>query len=156
MFEQFASGARTVVTAALDEARHRGDRRVGTEHLLLGVLRLPDTPGTQALGVDLATARAALDALDREALAVVGVDVAGLDRPPIPASRKRTPFTSAARGVIPRSLVEARKSSSRRITAEHLLLAILEREQPDPAADLLAHLGVDRKAVTQRVRQAIA
>ncbi|MFD0636764.1 hypothetical protein ACFQ9X_39520 [Catenulispora yoronensis] len=35
-------------------------------------------------------------------------------------------------------------------------MAILEREQPDPAADLLAHLGVDRKAVTQRVRQAIA
>lgn len=108
MFEQFAADAREAVTSALSEATLRGDRRIGTEHLLLGVLHEPSS--VQALGTDLETARAALDALDRSALAAVGVDIQGIERPPIPASRKRTPFTSGARAVLPRALAETRKT----------------------------------------------
>lgn len=93
MFEQFAADAREAVTSALSEATLRGDRRIGTEHLLLGVLHEPSS--VQALGTDLETARAALDALDRSALAAVGIDIQGIERPPIPASRKRTPSPPA-------------------------------------------------------------
>ncbi|MFF2252294.1 Clp protease N-terminal domain-containing protein [Streptomyces sp. NPDC058142] len=150
MFEQFAADAREAVTSALSEATLRGDRRIGTEHLLLGVLHEPSS--VQVLGVDLETARAALDALDRSALAAVGIDIQGIERPPIPASRKRTPFTSGARAVLPRALSETRKARRRRITPEHLLLALLDCEQPDPAAELLAQLGIDRAAVRDRVR----
>ncbi|MFE2992883.1 Clp protease N-terminal domain-containing protein [Streptomyces sp. NPDC059262] len=150
MFEQFAADAREAVTSALSEATLRGDRRIGTEHLLLGVLHEPSS--VQALGTDLETARAALDALDRSALAAVGIDIQGIDRPPIPASRKRTPFTSGARAVLPRALAETRKASRRRITPEHLLLALLDCEKPDPAAELMAQLGIDRAAVRERIR----
>lgn len=151
MFEQFAAGARTAVASAVDEASLRGDRRIGTEHLLLGVLHEPGS--VRALGTDLTTARAALDALDRSALAVVGIDVQGVERPPVPASRKRTPFTSGARAVFPRALAETRKARSRRIAPEHLLLALLACERPDPAADLLAELGIDRAAARERIRE---
>ncbi|NEA46962.1 Clp protease N-terminal domain-containing protein, partial [Streptomyces sp. SID10815] len=51
MFEQFAAGARAAVTSAVDEAALRGDRRIGTEHLLLGVLHEPGA--VRALGADL-------------------------------------------------------------------------------------------------------
>ncbi|MFC9669747.1 MULTISPECIES: Clp protease N-terminal domain-containing protein [unclassified Streptomyces] len=150
MFEQFAADAREAVTSALSEATLRGDRRIGTEHLLLGVLHEPSS--VEALGADLETARAALDALDGSALAAVGIDIQGIERPPIPASRKRTPFTSGARAVLPRALSETRKARRRRITPEHLLLALLDCEQPDPAAELMAQLGIDRAAVRDRIR----
>ena len=74
MFEHFAAGARTAVTAALEEARHRGDRRLGTEHLLLGVLHARELDPLGELGLDLPRARAALAALDVAALAAVGMD----------------------------------------------------------------------------------
>ncbi|MGP9023125.1 Clp protease N-terminal domain-containing protein [Streptomyces sp. BR1] len=154
MFEQFAAGARAAVTSALDEAALRGDRRLGTEHLLLGLLHEPRP--AQVLGTDLETARAALDALDRSALAAVGIDIQGVERPPIPASRKRTPFTSGARAVLPRAVAETRKAGTRRIAPEHLLLALLDCERPDPVAELMTHLGIDRAAVRERVRRAAA
>ncbi|WP_328535426.1 Clp protease N-terminal domain-containing protein [Streptomyces sp. NBC_00344] len=153
MFEQFAAGARAVVAAALDEARLRGDRRIGTEHLLLGVLHDPDSSAVRTLGVDLDTARTALDTLDRSALAAIGVDVEGVERPPVPVSRKRTPLTSGARAVLPRAVGEVRRDGSRRIGPEHLLLALLDCEQPDPAAELMGQLGIDRTAVRGRIRK---
>ncbi|MER5933942.1 Clp protease N-terminal domain-containing protein [Streptomyces sp. NPDC002054] len=149
MFEQFTADARAAVTSAHEEARLRGDRRLGTEHLLLGVLR--DSVAARVLGVDLVAARAALDALDRTALAAVGIDVQGIERAPIPASRKRTPYTSGARSVIKRTVTEAREAGSRRIGPDHLLLAILSCERPDPAAELMEQLHIDPVAVRDRM-----
>jgi ATP-dependent Clp protease ATP-binding subunit ClpA len=153
MFERFAAGARTAVTSALEEAQLRGDRRIGTEHLLLGVLHTPDSAAVRSLGIGLETARTALGTLDRTALAAIGVGVQGVERAPIPASRKRTPFTSGARSVLTRALTEVRRAGHRRIAPEHLLLALLACEQPDPAAELMEELGIDRAAVRERIRQ---
>ena len=58
---------------ARDEAVRRGDRTVGTEHLVLALLVDPASPAARALGCDLDSARRALDALDHEALAAVGI-----------------------------------------------------------------------------------
>jgi len=69
------------------------------------------------------------------------------NRPLTPAS-----FNSAARSAIPRALAEAKKTGSRRISLEHLLLAILDNEQPDPAAQVLEQLGIDRPAIRQRLQ----
>ncbi|MGH6653792.1 MAG: Clp protease N-terminal domain-containing protein [Actinocrinis sp.] len=149
MFEKFTPEARQTIVAALDEARLRGDRRIGTEHVLLGLLRQP--AGSRILGTDLQAARSALDGLDRSALAAIGIDVKDIDRPPVPASRKRTPFTSGARAVIPRAVAEMKKTTSHGITLAHLLLAVLACEPPDPAADLIAQLGIDRAVVRERV-----
>jgi hypothetical protein len=54
---------------ASEEARRRGDRRAGTDHILLALLEDPSVEGL--LGVSLQQARQAQDALDREARALM-------------------------------------------------------------------------------------
>ncbi len=61
----------TTFAAAREEARSRGDRRVGTDHLLLGLLRDPEIE--TVMHVTLESAREALYSLDRSALAAIGV-----------------------------------------------------------------------------------
>ncbi|GAA1069747.1 Clp protease N-terminal domain-containing protein [Kitasatospora nipponensis] len=151
MFETLSAGAREAVSSALQEARLRGDRRIGTEHLLLGVLHDPRSPAVDALGLDLATARGALDALDRVALAAVGIHADGVERRPVPASPKHTPLSSGARAVLPRAARVARAGGSRKVTPAHLLVALLERDLPDPVAELMAEAGVDRIAARVRL-----
>jgi ATP-dependent Clp protease ATP-binding subunit ClpA len=146
MFKQFASGARDTVTSALEETRLRGDRRISTEHLFLGLLHDPGSAATRSLGVDLAAARAALGALDHAALAAIGIDL-----PAIPGSRKRTPFTSGARAVIERAVKETVRARGKRTTPEHMLLALLDCERPDPAAELMRTLRIDPAAVRDRL-----
>jgi ATP-dependent Clp protease ATP-binding subunit ClpA len=152
VFEQFTTAARVVVTGALEEARLRGDRRIGTEHLLLGLFHQPEPHTVRALGIDLEEARTALRELDLAALAAVGIDARGVERTPTPASRKRTPFSSAAKSALGGALNEARKAGDRRITQAHLALALLQSKEPDPAAELLTHLHVDRAAARTRLR----
>jgi ATP-dependent Clp protease ATP-binding subunit ClpA len=153
MVKRFSADARRMVmTSAVDEARRRGDRRIGTDHLLLGLLHDPDAVTARALGVDLESARAATAALDRAALAAIGIDVGDLTAARRPSrARRRPPLTSGARAVLARSIREASSSKSRYIEARHLLLALLSRERPDPAAELLAALGVDPDAARKRL-----
>lgn len=137
-----------VIMAAQAEAQRRGDRRLSTEHLLLGVLHEADA--AEALGVDLPTARAALNALDHQALAAIGVDVGGFLPATWPAPTKRPPLTTAARAALLRAIKPGGKVGHP--SAKHFVLALLACEQPDPAADLLAQLGVDVSAVRDRLR----
>ena len=141
-----------VLTSAAEEARRRGDRRLGTDHLLLGLLHDPDSPVAKALGTDLEAARDASDALDRAALAAVGVDVAHLGDPPrLVFARRLLPLTSGARAVIKATLDGTRQAGGKRIETRQFLLALLDRERPDPAAELLRALGVDAAAVRKRL-----
>ena len=55
MFERFAHTARTAVDCARHEAGRRGDRRVGTDHLLIALLQ--DAAVAQVTGVDALVAR---------------------------------------------------------------------------------------------------
>jgi hypothetical protein len=75
-----------LIMAANDEARRRGDRRLGTDHLVLGLLHERDSAASRALGVDLAAARAISEALDLSALRAVGIKVDALGEG-APASR---------------------------------------------------------------------
>jgi hypothetical protein len=146
---------------AREEARRRGDRRVGTEHLILGLLREPVL--AQALGCNLQTARDALDAMDHDALAAVGIG-AGFNAPPIPIDepikrssratlkavlRDHLPGTPAAKTALEEANKEIRRSHHG--FPEQLLLTVLELKPPDPAAELIAALGVDRAAARQRL-----
>jgi ATP-dependent Clp protease ATP-binding subunit ClpA len=142
---------RLVLGAAAEEARRRGDRRLGTDHLLLGLLHDPAGEPARALGVGLESARAADNTLDRVALAAVGVEAAGLTLPAGTAPSGRPALTSGARAVFKRAIDTARPTKTGRIAARHLLLALLDRERPDPAAELLHALGVDRSVVRARL-----
>ncbi len=156
----------TTYIAAREEARRRGDRKVGTEHLLLALLSEPDLSGI--LEVTIEEARAALDALDLRAFAAIGLD-ARLDLPPLPSARaaelpRKPTFRAVLKGRLPmtptakKTLEASRKGTRRggahpgtRYVAKNVLAALLELEPPDPAAELLAELGVEPAAIRERL-----
>jgi ATP-dependent Clp protease ATP-binding subunit ClpA len=153
MFERFTNSPFVVVvTAAREEARQRGAKRMGTEHLLLGLLHEAGSASVRALGTDLDDAYAALDALDREALNAIGIDVGNLGpAQPVP-SRTNPPMTSTAQAVLSQA-VKTANAKTRDIDTTHLLGALLDLGRPDPAAELLGRLGIDRAAVHQSLNQ---
>jgi len=158
----------TTYVYAREEARRRGDRRVGTEHLVLGLLREPDI--AQVLGCDLGAAREALDAMDRGALVAIGIDRA-LGAPPVPTREPalggrrpslkavladRLPMTPVAKRVLEESGKDHRRGRAERRWSLHAVLAaLLCLAAPDPGAALLDALDVDRAAVRARLSEAI-
>lgn len=149
MFERFADDTRKIVGFAMDETRCSGDKRLGTDHLLLGALH--DPAPAALLGVTLDQARAAAARLDRTALASIGIDAHGFERVPMPSRGKKPPFSSGARSVMEGMLRYAMDQKSRQITTANLLLSLLDCQEHDPAAVLLKELGVDRAGVRRRV-----
>jgi Clp amino terminal domain, pathogenicity island component len=144
---------------ASEEARRRGDRRTGTDHVLLALLENP--PIEVLLGVSLQQARQALESLDQEALGALGLG-SGTDAPPLPMravpkkptirdimQKDRLRMTPAAKKV----LEEASKPNRRKIwvTAQQVLAQILTLRPPDPAAVLLDALGVNTSEVRCRL-----
>ena len=142
-----------------EEARRRGDRRYGTDHLLLALFEDPSIEAV--LGVSLQQARRALDSLDREALGALGLG-SGVDAPELAmravprkprfrdvAQKDRLRITPEAKKVLER----ASKPNRRRIyvTAQQVLAQILLLQPPDPAAMLLGALGVNTSEVLGRL-----
>ena len=142
-----------------EEARRRGDRRIGTDHVLLALFEDPSIE--VVLGVSLQQARQALESLDREALGALGLG-SGTDAPPLPMravpkkprlrdvmKKDRLRMTPAAKKV----LEEASKPNRRRlqVTAQQVLAQILTLQPPDPATVLLGALGVNTSEVRRRV-----
>ena len=144
-------GMGRVYLDATAEARRCGDRRVSTEHIALAMLSDPDSATARALGVSLVSARSALHDLDRGALATLSIE-ASFDGPVLPGRpNERLRLTPSARAVFSGLRQEA---GGDRLSTRHVLLALLRREPPDPAAELFDALGVDRGAVRDRLRNA--
>jgi ATP-dependent Clp protease ATP-binding subunit ClpA len=143
-------GLGRVYRDATAEAKRCGDRRVGTEHLVLALLADPESVTARALGVSLTAAHDALRALDRQALASVGIeaDFTGQVLPGREGERLR--LTPAAKAVFSGLRKEVTKDE--RLGIQHVLLALLSRHGPDPAAELLDALTVDRTQARRRVQ----
>ena len=142
-------GLRKMYLDAMDEAAARGDRRIGTDHLLLGLLRDPGSRAAGALGISVTQARDACSELDRGALASIGLDV-DLPRPNRAAPRAgRLALTPAARQVLSGARHQAR---ARVVKPDHVALALLRTVEPDPAAAVLDRLSVDRDRVEAALR----
>ncbi len=175
MFERFTSEARETVVLAQDEARVLRHDRVGTEHLLLALLRL-DTPTTAVLrrhGLDRDEVAEAVAAhlgsadLDAEALRTLGIDLdavrdvaeatfgpGALDAPRRgrqPRSPAHIPFSSRAKKVLELSLREALAMRARTITDGHIVLGLL-REGHGLAAKVLHDRGVDLPALRDELK----
>ena len=145
---------------ASEEARRRGDRRTGTDHILLALFEDPSIE--VVLGVSLQQARQALESLDQEALGALGLEP-GTDAPPLPMravpkkprlrdlmqQKDRLRMTPAAKKV----LEKASKPNRRRlqVTDQQVLAQILTLQPPDPAAVLLGALGVNTSEVRRRL-----
>jgi ATP-dependent Clp protease ATP-binding subunit ClpA len=148
-----------VYLQASEEARRRGDRRTGTDHVLLALLEDPSIEAV--LGVTLQQARQAHESLDQEALSALGLG-SSTDAPALPmravpkkptirdiAKKDRLRMTPAAKKV----LEDASKPNRRRlyVTAQQVLAQILTLQPPDPAAVLLGALGVNTPEVRRRL-----
>jgi hypothetical protein len=144
---------------ASEEARRRGDRRTGTDHLLLALF---DDPSTEVvLGVSVQQAREALASLDHEALGALGLG-SGTDVPPLPmravpkkprirdvAQKDRLRMTPAAKKVLEEAVKPNRRKTQ--VTAQQVLARLLALHPPDPAAVLLGALGVNTSEVRCRL-----
>jgi hypothetical protein len=144
---------------ASEEARRRGDRRTGTDHVLLALLEDPSIE--VALGVTLQQARQAHESLDHEALGALGM-VSGTDAPALPmravpkkprlrdvAKKDRLRMTPAAKKVLEEAVKPNRQKLQ--VTAQQVLAQILILQPPDPAAVLLGALGVNTSQVRRRL-----
>jgi ATP-dependent Clp protease ATP-binding subunit ClpA len=152
MFERFTDSARSVVINGRAEACRRGARRIGTDHLLLGLLNDPATAAV--LDTSLEAARNASAQLDAQALAAIGIPVGALPLPTRSPSRGRTPFTVGARQAMKRTAVLGAEDPGHRITERHLLRAVVDAGEPDAALALLSALGVTRGDVLRRLAEA--
>jgi ATP-dependent Clp protease ATP-binding subunit ClpA len=149
----------SIFMRASEEARRRGDRRTGTDHILLGLFEDPSIEGV--LGVSLQQARQALDSLDRQALSALGMGP-GTDAPPLPMQavpkkptfraviqKDRLRMTPAAKQVLERAVKPNRRKTQ--VAAQQVLAQILTLQPPDPAAVLLDALGVNKSEVRRRL-----
>jgi len=130
VLENYSVGAQRVVSLATLEARGLDHPRVGTEHLLLGLLA--DEAGEPA--EVLRTAGANLSAARHMVIEAVGVDAGA------PTS-EALPFTARAQRALERAGRFSRKDRESEVTAGHVLLGVLDVE--GLACQVLRGLGVD-------------
>ena len=128
-FEKFSERARRVLSLAQEEAQRFNHNYIGTEHILLGLVR--ETEGVAArvlanLGVDLNKVRSAVEFI-----------IGRGERP----SQGEIGLTPRAKKVVELAVDEARRMNHTYIGTEHLLIGLL-REGEGVAAGVLESLGV--------------
>ena len=131
MYERFSDRARKVMQLANQEAQRLNHEYIGTEHILLGLVK--EGSGVAAnvlknLDVDLRKIR-----LEVEKLVQSGPDMVTMGK---------LPQTPRAKKVIEYSMEEARNLNHNYVGTEHILLGLL-REQEGVAAQVLMNLGVN-------------
>jgi ATP-dependent Clp protease ATP-binding subunit ClpC len=130
MFERFTDRARRVVVLAQEEARLLNHNYIGTEHILLGLVREGDGVAARALeslGISLKAVRQLVE------------QIIGRGQEP---TSGHIPFTPRAKKVLELSLREAHQLGHNYIGTEHILLGLL-REGEGVAAQVLVRLGAE-------------
>lgn len=168
MFDLFTDAARTALIEGQSEAIERGDGRMGTEHLLLGLLRCGTGRAVVVLdeqGVTLGAARSAVDELvgpppssvdASGALATIGIDLDEVQgqltetfgeaaSAPVPV-----PYDDLAKAAIEAAVAAAGEHPTS-VDTGHGLLGILQVGD-GAAAMVIAHLGVDPATLADAVR----
>jgi hypothetical protein len=137
-FDKFTDGARKALTLAQDEAQRFGHNWIGTEHLLLGLIREEEGTAAQALRnlrVDLEKVRIAVEfIIGRGDHAVTG----------------EVGLTPRAKRVIELAIDDARQLGHDYIGTEHLLLGLIG-ERDGVAAQVLVSLGAGLKQLRAEV-----
>jgi ATP-dependent Clp protease ATP-binding subunit ClpC len=143
MFERFTEKARRVVVYAQEEARMLNQNYIGTEHLLLGLIREQDgiaAKALESLSISLEDVHAQVEELiGRGTFVPTG----------------HIPFTPRAKKVLELSLREALQLGHNYIGTEHILLGLI-REGEGVAAQVLLNLGADLEKVRSAVIQLLS
>ena len=139
MFERFTDRARKVMALANQEAQRFNHEYIGTEHILLGLVKEGSGVGANVLknlDVDLRKVR-----LEVEKLVKSGPDMVTMGK---------LPQTPRAKKVIEYAIEEARNLNHNYVGTEHLLLGLL-REHEGVAAQVLMNLGLKLEEVREEV-----
>src|SRR5271165_6560776 len=141
-FDKFTERARKVLSLAQEEARRFQHNYIGTEHLLLGLVREGEGVAAKVLsnlGVELNKVRSAVESIigrgDRVVLGDIGL-------------------TPRAKKVIELAVDEARRFKHHYISTEHLLLGLV-REGNGIAAGVLESLGVNLEKLRAQTIQMV-
>lgn len=143
MFERFTPPARRVVVLAQEEARTLKHNYIGTEHILLGLIKQGEgvaAKSLESLGISLDDVRSQVEE-------IIGQ---GQQSP-----SGHIPFTPRAKKVIELSLREALQLGHNYIGTEHILLGLI-REGEGVAAQVLVKLGAELARVRQQVIQLLS
>src|SRR3954453_7072104 len=141
-FDKFTERARRVLTLAQEEAQRFNHNYIGTEHILLGLVREGDGVAAKVLsnlGVELNKVRSAVEFI-----------IGRGDR----ATNGEIGLTPRAKRVIELAVDEARRLNHSYIGTEHLLLGLV-REGEGIAAGVLESLGVSLEKVRTQVVQVL-
>jgi len=139
MFGRFTERAQKVLALAQEEAVRLGHNNIGTEHILLGLIREGDGIAAKALiGLGLG-----LEKIQDEVESLIG---RGQEQP------TNIAYTPRAKKVIELSMDEARKLGHTYVGTEHILLGLI-REGEGVAARVLNNLGVSLNKARQQVLQ---
>ena len=142
MFEKFTDKARRVLVLAQEEARELEQPYVGTEHLLLGLIREGEGIAAQALK--------RLDVTYEETVA----QIKEITDQEMPVAAGHIPFTPRAKRVLEGALRETLQLGQNYISTEHLLLGIV-REGNGIAMQALTNMGVDGEQIRATVAELI-
>lgn len=140
MFGRFTKRAQKVILLAQEEARRFNYPYVGTEHLLLGLIREGEGVAARVLaelGIDAGKVRQAIEQMVETGQGPVGMEVR---------------LTPRAKRVLELSVDEARLLGHNYVGTEHLLLGLI-REGEGVAAQILAAMGADLDKVRNMVLQ---
>ena len=139
MFNRFTERARKVIILAKEEARRFNHDYIGTEHILLGLIREGEGVAAavlEKLGLDLQTIR-----LEVEKVVQPG---------PTTQILGDIPFTPRAKKALELAAEEARSLGHNYIGTEHILLGII-REGESVASQVLLNLGLDLERVKNEI-----
>lgn len=142
-FERFTEDAKKTFTLAQEEAERSHHSYIGTEHLLLGLLRVPSGTAHMALrelGIDIKAVRQTIDA-------VLGRDERTIIQQIVPTARVKK--------VIEIAFEEARRMGTHYVDSGHILIA-LTIEGEGIAAHVLENLGAGQKQVIAAVERAVS
>ena len=139
MFERLTDRARKVMALANQEAQRFNHEYIGTEHVLLGLVKEGSGVGANVLknlSIDLRKVR-----IEVEKLVKSGPEMVTMGK---------LPYTPRAKKVIEYAIEEARNLNHNYVGTEHLLLGLL-REQDGVAAQVLLNLGLKLEDVREEV-----
>ena len=139
MFERFPDRARKVMALANQEAQRLNHEYIGTEHILLGLVKEGSGVGANVLknlDIDLRKVR-----MEVEKLVKAGPEMVTMGK---------LPQTPRAKKVIEYAIEEARNLNHNYVGTEHLLLGLL-REHDGVAAQVLMNLGLKLEEVREEV-----
>ncbi|WP_216452514.1 ATP-dependent Clp protease ATP-binding subunit [Arcanobacterium phocae] len=143
MFERFTDRARRVIVLAQEEARNLKHNYLGTEHILLGLIKEGEGVAAKALeALDVS-----FDAVRDQVVEIIGE---GQEQP-----SGHIPFTPRAKKVLEYAMREGLQLGHSYIGTEHLLLGLC-REQEGVAAQVLVKLDADLPKVRQQVTQLLS